>query len=63
MARPRKYATNAEKQAAYRSRKGAMDQLCEIAVAVKPIKTSAKSECLAFVPRGTKCKLCGKSHA
>ena len=50
MGRPRKYATNAEKQAAYRSRK-------------KPVVVKVEKKCSAFVPRGTKCKLCGRNHA
>jgi len=52
MGRPRKYATNAEKQAAYRDRK-------KPAVAAPKL---AEKKCSAFVPRGTKCKLCGKAH-
>jgi len=54
MGRPRKYATNAEKQAAYRSRKKPV---------LIPTVTTGKIGCPAFTPSGTKCKLCGRNHA
>jgi hypothetical protein len=61
MGRPRKYASNAERQSAYRSRQKPfpvkkVERSAEVAVEVK------KARCTAFTPRGTKCKFCGKSH-
>lgn len=76
MGRPRKYATNAEKQAAYRSRKKTPAEKIAKAVearvdaqktrAGKPVSFSNPTRppsCSAFTPRGTKCKFCGKTHA
>ena len=66
MGRPRKYATNAEKQAAYRDRR----LNASVARAVKQIAEgrgidggAKKQSCSAYVPSGTKCKFCGKTHA
>jgi hypothetical protein len=62
MGRPRKYASNAEKQAAYRGRKKPVKKAPDPVVESVVAKLPQKDKCSAYVPHGTKCKLCGKSH-
>jgi len=72
----KRYATNAERQRAYRKRKRAEADKANL---VKPLKTSTQSaqgasapkherinrpgRCPMLCPVGTICKFCGKVHA
>jgi hypothetical protein len=63
MGRPRKYASNAEKQAAYRERILKATSKVKAKVTIDFVKdVRGKEECSAYTPHGTKCKFCGKNH-
>ena len=75
MGRPRKYDSNAEKQAAYRKRLAGnllehVEARKETGVShvrspeqiKRSIDTAMKLACSAYAPHGTKCKFCGKDH-
>jgi hypothetical protein len=74
--RPRKHENNAAKQRAYRARlkkarmqeqgleemKEVVEEKIEKSEPRKPDPPRKPGICLAYSPRGTKCKSCGKEH-
>lgn len=68
MPQPRKYDTNAERQAAYRARRNGQDAPTPALAVTVPVlpeaipTRSTDAGCTAYTPRGTRCKFCGKTH-